>query len=301
MKRKNMIALLLWVLVLSVILPVTAYADTGPKPSVRINFENMGDGLCYGTLLSKNASTGPASAWNGQEEDAMHKGNYEYAALDYDTWKAFAEYEDADGYYFLQEAWKVSESKQIAWTYYPPQSFKILLYFPESGTFAVSGICERYAFDSYYTVDMDGVHMDSVAYDQQLQPQRSYDFTAELVSLFARIVITIAIEMAVALLFGFREKKQLLLLVTVNAVTQILLNVLLNVVNYNSGQFAFVAYYIFFELIVFALEAVLYCILMKKVSTKQKKNWFYTLYALLANGVSFGAGMLIAQWLPGIF
>ena len=30
-----------------------ASADTGSKASVRINFENMGDELCYGTLLSK--------------------------------------------------------------------------------------------------------------------------------------------------------------------------------------------------------------------------------------------------------
>lgn len=43
--------------------PMTANADMGPKASVRIQFEHMGDELCYGTLLSKEKSTGPASAW----------------------------------------------------------------------------------------------------------------------------------------------------------------------------------------------------------------------------------------------
>ena len=33
--------------------PMTVNADMGPKASVRIQFEHMGDELCYGTLLSK--------------------------------------------------------------------------------------------------------------------------------------------------------------------------------------------------------------------------------------------------------
>lgn len=43
----------------------SAYADLGPKPSVVINFENMSDELCYGTLLSQQPSTGPSSVWDG--------------------------------------------------------------------------------------------------------------------------------------------------------------------------------------------------------------------------------------------
>ena len=47
--------------------PMTVNADMGPKASVRIQFEHMGDELCYGTLLSKEKSTGPASAWECPE------------------------------------------------------------------------------------------------------------------------------------------------------------------------------------------------------------------------------------------
>ena len=108
-------------------------------------------------------------------------------------------------------------------------------------------------------------------------------------------------EMGIALLFGFRRKKQLLLLIGVNTATQILLNVLLNGTNYNAGLLAFVGFYILLELVVFVLEAILYCIWMKKFSAQPRKNWFYVLYSLVANGVSFGAGILIARWLPGIF
>ena len=289
---------------------ITANADTGPKPSVRIIFENMGDELCYGTLLSDRTSTGPSSAWDGvSEHSGKYKENeqYSYVTLDYATWKAFVEYEDVDGYYFLQEGWQVNETKEIAWVYHPPYRFKILLYYPETETFVVSGIYESYAFDSYYTVDMDGVNIGSVEYneeqssDERIEAYRSYNYRQELLSLIARIIITIVIEMAVAILFGFRKKKQLLILAVVNIVTQIVLNVLLNMINYNSGPHAFVFCYILFEIIVFVLEAVLYSTLLKKVSGQPKKNWYYVLYALVANAVSFGAGFIAAQKIPGIF
>ena len=217
MKMRRFQAVFLLILCAAIItvgFPSAARADMGPKPSVRIHFENMGDELCYGTLPSKTKTTGPASAWDGIEYHAKHNENksYSYAAFDYETWKVFAEYQDEDGYYFLQEGWKVSETKKIEWTYYPPQSFKILLYYPETQTFAVSGIYERYAFDTYYTVDMDGVHINEVRCEEAngtpegLEASRSYDYSQELISLAVRIVLTILIEMIIALLFGYRHK-----------------------------------------------------------------------------------------------
>lgn len=302
-------ALLCAVLVMMVF-PITASADTGPKPSVRITFENLGDKECWGTLLSSKQSTGPSSAWNGKEEDAQHNENpngyYSYQKFGYDVWKAFVDYAENDDFYFLQEAWQINETKELAWTYYPPNEFKILLYFPETGEYAVSGVYERYAFDSYFTVNMDGVKLsvdynEELSSDDRLNAYKSYNYGVEIGSLVARILITIIIEMGIALLFGYREKKQLLLLVGVNSGTQIILNVLLNIINYNSGEMAFVVFYALFELVVFALEAILFYHLLNKISIKQKPKWLAVVYALVANAVSFGAGMMIAECLPGIF
>ena len=122
-----------------------------------------------------------------------------------------------------------------------------------------------------------------------------------ILSLVARILITIAIEMGIALLFGFRGKKALLLLVIVNTVTQIILNVLLNIINFRSGSWAFIAWYIMLELAIFAIEAALYTAFMKKLTGKEKPVLFYGAYSLVANGISFGAGLIIANILPGIF
>lgn len=283
----------------AVALSVTASADMGPKPSVNVDFENLGDELCYATLLSRTKTTGPASAWDGDD-------NHSYMPCGYDVWKAFVDYEDPDGFYYLQETWQINETQKLAWTYYPPNEFKILLYFPETNTFASSGIYERYAFDTYFTVNMEGVDL-SVDYNEELstnkrlEAYKSYNYRVEIASLAARIVITILIEMAIALIFGYREKKQLLLLAGVNSVTQIILNVLLNVINYNSGELAFVVFYVLFELIVLVCEAVVYYILLNKVSVKPKPKWLAVIYALVANAASFVGGILIAQWLPGIF
>ena len=302
-------ALLCAVLVMMVF-PITASADTGPKPSVRITFENLGTEECWGTLLSSKPSTGPSSAWNGNEEDAQHNENpngyYSYQKFGYDIWKAFVDYDEKDDYYFLQEAWQINETKELAWTYYPPNEFKILLYFPETGEYAVSGVYERYAFDSYFTVNMDGVKLsvdynEELSSDDRLNAYKSYNYGVEIGSLVARILITIIIEMGIALLFGYREKKQLLLLVGVNSGTQIILNVLLNIINYNSGEMVFVVFYVLFELVVFAIEAILFYHLLNKISIKQKPKCLAVVYALVANAVSFGAGMMIAECLPGIF
>ena len=282
-------------------LPMTIHADIGPKASVRIQFKNMPNELCYGTLLSDKESTGPASVWDGIKE---HARKDEETA---DIWDAFVNYKDSDGYYYLQQHYKVSDTNEIAWTYYPPNRFKILLYYPETGTFVSSGIYERYAFDTYYTVDMEGIDIHNVEYNEELstneriEAYRSYEYRQEMIGLAVRIVLTIVIEMLVALLFGFREKKQLVILAVVNIITQILLNVGLNIINYNSGSMAFTIFYVLLEVVVFIVEAILYCTLLKNASMKKKKNWYYVLYSFIANLVSFIAGMIIANVIPGIF
>ena len=307
MKKKRCIYGMITFLCVGFFLPAKVKADMGPKASVHIQFENMSDEVCYGTLLSKEESTGPASVWSGWEDDARVKEKYPFSYyFKRDIWEAFVNYEDPDGYYFLQEGWTVSETKEIAWMYYPPSSFKILLYYPETNTFVSSGIYERYAFDTYYTVDMQGIQMNSVDYndnlstDERIEAYRSYDYRQEMLTLSIRIILTILIEMVVAICFGFRTKKQLLVLTLVNILTQVLLNVALNMIQYNAGPMAVKLFYVLLEAVVFGIEAVFYCTVLKKISVK-KNNGFYILYSFVANMISFVAGLFLYSILPGIF
>lgn len=289
MKRK-LSQLIIVFLCMVMLFPIGVNADTGPKPSVRIKFENMGDELCYGTLLAKEESTGPARVWNGSEEDI----NLNF--VDRDIWEAFVNYEDSDGYYFLQWAWLVSDTKELSWTYYPPNEFKVLLYYPETNTFMVSDVCKRYAFDTYYTVDMDGIEIGSIKYDenlssnQRLDMHKSYEFKNEVKALVCRMLITVVVEALIGLLFKFRNK-ELLYILFINVITQIILNVLLNI--YTGFGYYFV--YLSLELLVFAIEAIFYCLMFKK------KKGYCVFYALVANIVSFVIGLYLANLFPGLF
>lgn len=296
MKRmqKRLAALLLCMFFMGVVLPVPARADMGPKPSVQLTFENMGGETCWCTLLSLTASTGPWSAWDGRE---AHIYNYD---VDLDIWRAFVEYEDPDGYYFLQTAARCSDTGQYAWTYYPPSSFKILLYYPETDTFVTSGVYERYAFDSYYTVDLAGVEP-GAGTQPLLTARKSYDYTWEGISLVCRIVLTILLELGVALLFGFGQRALLVPIAGVNLATQGLLNLALNVVCYQAGGMAFFLGYILLELVVFAIEAGVYGRLLPRRSGGQASRRKAVVYALTANAASFAAGWWLALHIPGVF
>ena len=112
------ISLVIVVMLIIACFPLTVGADMGPKPSIVVTFENTGDELCYGTLLSKIDRSGPHQVWSGDEDDIQYENT--------EIFLAFAEYKDNDGFYFLQTLWNVSEKGEIAWEYYPPDIFKIL-------------------------------------------------------------------------------------------------------------------------------------------------------------------------------
>lgn len=287
--------ILVCVLAILALFPMAAQADIGPKPSVVIDFKGLAGEDYYATLLSKVESTGPYSVLKSNQ-GAAHYGESD---KDYDVFRKFAEYEDADGFYFIQFFQDCSDTQQFSWTYYPPQEFKILLYFPKTDNFVVSGEAyERYAFDSYFTADVSAGAISGV---ENIKIEKSYNYGMEILSLVARILLTIAIELVIAILFGFREKRQIRFIALVNVVTQIALNLALNIINYNYGQLAFVFFFILLEIFVFIVEAVIYSSYLKKISAKKIPGWKPGVYALLANIASFALGLGLAYWLPGIF
>lgn len=291
---KKVFALLFACAVLLMAQPLTARADIGPKPSVRITFTGISGETYYGTLLSERKSTGPASVWDGRTVPYNLDQNGGE-----DIWRKFVGYEDGDGYYFLQEWWDCSGDNQLNWTYYPPSPFKILLYFPESDSFCVSPVYERYAFDSYFTVDLSDYRQKGIA-AEKIAAEKSYDYGWELISFAARVLLTILLELAVALLFGYRGKKEVSFLAIVNLCTQLGLNLALNLVNYNSGPLAFTLIYIPLELAVFAVEAVLYAKRLPAYRTGVHTKGKAVAYAFVANAFSYAAGLWLAHVIPGI-
>lgn len=284
--KKKILALALCAIIIIALVPSVAFADMGPKPSVEIEITGI-TGEYYVTLLSKNKLNGPYSVY---DKELDNKYTYNEDVPD-DIWQKFVDYKDSDGYYYLQYTKKLSGNDTYRWGYYPPYDFKILIYVPSTDTFLVSEAYERYAFSSYYKLDAS---LDT------LIPTNNYNYCWEIFTLLLRIVLTIGIEIAVALLFRFNKVKQLLLILITNCVTQILLNLTLSIINYLSGGLAYLIFFVIFEILVFIIEAIVYLIFMKKVSDEKPKAWLVLLYAFAANAASVGVGILLIWLIPSI-
>lgn len=280
----------LFSIVLMLIFAMPAYADIGPKKSVEVKFSGAGDEPYYATLLSETPSTGPTSVWDGQAEPTDR-----YTKEEKEIWRRFVEYEDADGFYFLQTFWECSNTDSFRWGYFPPEKFKILVYFPQQDKFVISPVYSQYAFDSYYRADLSDVS------NGVFTATENYNYTWELISLLCRIVLTILIELAVALCFGYKRKTQISLFLWTNIATQIFLNTVLNIINYKNGPWAFIAWFVLLELIVFAIEAVIYAVKLPQMNPKDESRKKAVGYAFTANLVSCLLGFVISKLVPGIF
>ncbi len=259
-------------------------ADMGPKDSVNVSFKNMGVEECYCTLLSSTNSTGPHNSGESHANDD-------------DIDKIFNSYKDPDGFYYLHYFSRVDDSKEFSWGYYPPTEFKILLYYPATETFTVSGIYDEYAFTSFYTVDMKDIR---VGVDNQiLTVKKTYSPFYVILAFIARVLITLAIEVAIALLFGFKQKKQLVTIIIVNVITQLLLNLIFYKIMADLGPW-FLFFYIPLELLIFIVEAVAYCIALRGTGTKVIKTADCVLYAFLGNFASFIGGIAIGIIFPWV-
>lgn len=254
-------------------LTVPAFADMYPKPSVRVTFENLPDGPVYGTLLSYRIGTGPYSAdriyggWNADEKP---------------VYDAFREYSDPDGFYFLNYIEDCSDGG-YAWTYYPPDTFKLLLYFPDTGEFRSSGIINAYAYDSYYTVDLSR--------EGELQLDKSYDYSAEILSFAARCTMTIVLEMLAALAFGYRSRRELGCIAVVNAATQTALNLAAGAADYFGGVSKFYVAFVGLEIMVIITEAAVFHRELPRRGARGPAR--AVVYAVAANVISAAAGLWI--------
>lgn len=154
---KKSLRSLLAFLIAATVLCCIAMADTGPKPSASFTFTGMPDEDYYVTMLAEVDAYGPHRVHQPGSEIpgyVLEQGEQDPA---YPAWQKFVDYKDPDGYYFLEDLFEQCHGDDEAgWRYFPPEQFKLLLYFPESDTFLCSTVTERYAFDSVYRLDLGG-------------------------------------------------------------------------------------------------------------------------------------------------
>lgn len=286
------------ILLLMLLLPLTAlpvHADMGPKPSVCVTIQGLEGRSCYATLLSSEMSNGPLHAGKPLE----YYGNM--TEQEREAGEKFHSYaQQTGGWYFLPAVWDASQGN-FAWTYYPPDPFQIALYLPGEDILVISEQCGRYAFDSAFTVSVSGLEAEPGAIVTGIKAAKSYDYKGELVGLAARIILTIMVEAALAVVFHLRGKKQMLLILGVNIVTQVALNVALNLQVYYNGTMLLFGIFLLMEAVVTGVEAVLYWAFMPGLEEHSSRRHKILAYALSANGLSMVIGWLLARLIPGIF
>lgn len=278
-------------LLLVCLLPLWAAADTGPKPSITVTPEGFGEDACYLTLLSQTETTGP---WSKQESFAASKDSYGDPEADEAVWTAFNDYQDAEGFFFLGCYGEVTGGQMFCWSYYPPDTFKVLAYFPDSGTFAVGPVTERKEFSARYTVSPSET-------GETLLIEKARNQEAENKSFVGRLVLTLALELAVAVVFAFRAKRQIITIVCMNLITQVGLNqAITHLFPVVSSRWYWPGLLVL-EVLIFLVEGAVYARLLprwKKDPAAVCHPWGY---ALAANVASFGVGLILARLIPGMF
>ena len=259
------------IILLLALFAAPAYADTGPHPSVSVTFINLPDSVHYATLIAEEESYGPHRAVSKPQTNSSYE---RFLAS-----SAFLDYAAQAGYYYWGHLYEIEDGR-IRWGYYPPERFMILLYDEDGGAVYASSETERFAFDSIYRVTLreDG----TLAVEEESQQFKTIYYAA------VRLVTTVLVETLVALLFGYRSKKELLIIGITNILTQALLNWYLIVGETFPDTLIWMVRFLAMELAVFIGEAVIYAICLKSHSKKRA-----VLYAITANMASLFSGPLI--------
>ena len=278
-------------LLLVCLLPLWAAADTGPKPSITVTPEGFGEDACYLTLLSQTETTGP---WSKQESFAASKDSYGDPEADEAIWTAFNDYQDAEDFFFLGCYGEVTGGQMFCWSYYPPDTFKVLAYFPDSGTFAVGPVTDREEFSAHYTVSPSET-------GETLLIEKARNQEAENKSFVGRLVLTLALELAVAVVFAFRAKRQIITIVCMNLITQVGLNQAITHLFPPVSSRWYWPGLLVLEVLIFLVEGAVYAKLLPRWKKDPAAVCHPWKYALAANVASFGVGLILARLIPGMF
>ena len=172
-----------------------------------------------------------------------------------------------------------------------PTEFILIIYDKVSNEYYLTEETKTYAFHSYFKYDMKDYKNTSITLEKKIVLEKSYKYGKEILTFMLRLLITLGIELLLALLFKF-DKKSFVIIDISNAVTQIGLNIALNITAYFNGKSVFyIYYYILIELLIVVVEAVVYRLLCKRGKDGTKK-WIIS-YAILANVLSFVIGVIL--------
>lgn len=272
--------------------PLIVKADMGPKPLITINFENFSEDIIYVAFYSQDNLVSPVKTGDTNQ-------------VPVDIQEKFAGYTDSNNFGYCEEIWIVTKEKsRLFYSYMTPNVFKIVVYYPQADKFYESDINNKYAYLASYKADLAKVEYHNIRLDYHIKTFSESFFKDGLV---VNMILTLIIELGIAFLFNIRAKKDIGIIILTNIFTQLLLDFRIYQINKTSGGPAVLVAFIVMEIIIFAIEIVIYEIFISDSFTKVKledgrENIYEAktnrvkpvLYALAANFASLFIGLIVS-------
>ena len=250
------------------------YVPNGYHQETKIIINGIDD-TCYGTLLSSKTVSG---YWSSQMELDLNAPE--------DVKEFFKNYKD-DKCHYLNYFQDVSEGL-LHWFSFPPEEFKLLLYFPNTKTYYISDKVEsRYALNSAYIANIENgvIHL-----------TRNYDYPQLIKITLLRIIIGIVVSIAVALLYSKPDNRYKKDIYTTNIIFHIILNILISIYSIKNG-------FGMFEYLGFTwIPYILFFIFQGHIYSNQynviHSPYFTSLYSNIA---TYALGMFLVDVFPRLF
>ena len=247
----------------------------GYYQTTRIEIDNIND-TCYGTLLSKTSEVGSFSYKIEIDLD-----------VDENIINAFKTYEDKDNFFYLNYLQDVSEGL-LFWPYFPPENFKVLLYFPNTNTFVTTDtIYNTYCLTNDFKASINN----GVLYLTQ-----SYNYSKLIYLTVIITIIASVISILIAFITGRPSEAEYKYVILSNLLFHIIVNIGIAMHSFRVG-FSIVEYYLVLwapYLFFFFIQGYLY---LKK--THVLKSPF--LCSFYTNVLTYLIGLLIVDVFPKLF
>ncbi len=277
MKKKSLFCLCIFLL-LAMALPLTVFADMGPKPMVTVRVVNPPQGTYYLDLLTYQ----DGSFSNLTEE--------ERASLDPEMLAVLENYSDSYGHPAIAAGTDVPLFGQLTgepdgdgyvhvFSYHGVPSDFRLIAVTEDLNVIISEPIDRDVLQIHLTWDM--------AANRVTRPST---FLAYLTQFLGTLLPTLAIEGLLLLLFRFSTKRNWLVFLLTNLATQLFLFLVLGIPTVKGGYLTYYFTFLPAELIILLAESAVYAFLLQG----RKKGWRIA-YAVTANVASCAAGFFLAE------
>ncbi|MBQ1522158.1 MAG: hypothetical protein IIZ74_05295 [Erysipelotrichaceae bacterium] len=272
MKKKIILTVLM--LILPFIITVV-HADMGPKPSIDLTFEGLGEGTYYASIFGGSEPIGPNRPFSMEYQyESIESYKKRNSNIPGDVIDRFVEYTSGE-YCFWGVMYTIDkENNKVSWGYYAPSEFMVVVITPD-GKLITSEPYQRSVLAGYYkcTLSDDGITLSD-----------NYNYGLEALKLVGRAFATIVIELLIGLLFGYRSKPEVKRIVITNVITQLILNLGVSLGSFIGGVLRALLFMIVLEFIIIFIEGAIYS---NKLSGK---NWLIWVYTILANVASFFLG-----------